>query len=113
MATTVFLNKQTNICWFIYELRGFYNFALRNIAFGQYHICGTMLGICCVGVGECQPHKRLACKISYKTRRQVSDSQEKATVSERQLLTQRLDRPTGEDESAFLVTVWEFCSSTH
>ena len=38
IAKVVFLNKQTNICLFKYELRGFYDFTLRNIAFGQYHI---------------------------------------------------------------------------
>ena len=31
IAKIVFLNKQTNICWFNYELRGFYDFSLRNI----------------------------------------------------------------------------------
>ena len=31
-------NKQTNICWFKYELKGFNDFTLRNIAIGQYHI---------------------------------------------------------------------------
>ena len=34
----VFLNKQTNICWFKYKLREFYDFTLRNIAISQYHI---------------------------------------------------------------------------
>ena len=34
----VFLNKQTNIYWFNYELRGFYDFNLRNIGIGQYYI---------------------------------------------------------------------------
>ena len=34
----IFLNKQTNICYFKYELRGFYDFTLRNIAIGWYHI---------------------------------------------------------------------------
>ena len=38
IAKIVFLNKQTNICWFKYKLRGFYDFTLRNIAIGQYHI---------------------------------------------------------------------------
>ena len=37
-AKIIFLNKQTNICWFKYELRNFYDFTLRNIAIGQYHI---------------------------------------------------------------------------
>ena len=37
IAKIVFLNKQANICWFKYELRGFYEFTLRNIAIGQYH----------------------------------------------------------------------------
>ena len=37
IAKIVFLNKHTNI-WFKYELRGFYDFTLRNIAIGQYHI---------------------------------------------------------------------------
>ena len=31
-AKIVFFNKQINICWFKYELRGFYDFTLRNIA---------------------------------------------------------------------------------
>ena len=31
MAKIVFLNKQTNICWFKYKLRGFYDFTLRKI----------------------------------------------------------------------------------
>ena len=38
IAKIVFLNKQTNICWFKYKLRGFYDFTLRNVAIGQYHI---------------------------------------------------------------------------
>ena len=33
-----YCNKQNNICWFKYELRGFYDFVLRNIDIGQYHI---------------------------------------------------------------------------
>ena len=37
MLLQKFLNKQTNICWFKYELRGFYDLTLRNIAIGQYH----------------------------------------------------------------------------
>ena len=39
IAKIVFINKQTNIYWFKYELRGFYNFILRNIAIGQYDMC--------------------------------------------------------------------------
>ena len=35
IAKIVFLNKQTNICWFKYELRGFYNFILRNIIYAE------------------------------------------------------------------------------
>ena len=38
IAKIVLLNKQTHICWFKYELRGFYDFILRNIVIGQYHI---------------------------------------------------------------------------
>ena len=38
IAKIVFLNKQTNICWFKYELRGFYDFILINIAIGHYYI---------------------------------------------------------------------------
>ena len=34
----VFLNKQVEICWFKYKLRGFYNFTRRNIAIGQHQI---------------------------------------------------------------------------
>ena len=34
----VFLNQQTNICLFKYELRGFYDFTLRNTVIGQYYI---------------------------------------------------------------------------
>ena len=41
IAKIVFLNKQTSICRLKYELRGFYNFTLRNIAIGQYHIQKT------------------------------------------------------------------------
>ena len=26
------------MCWFKYELKDFYDFTLRNIAIGQYHI---------------------------------------------------------------------------
>ena len=38
IAKIVFFHKQTNICWFKYELRGFYDFTLRNIASSKYHI---------------------------------------------------------------------------
>ena len=38
IAKILFLNKQTDTCWFKYELRGFYNFTLKYIAIGQYHI---------------------------------------------------------------------------
>ena len=34
IAKIGFLNKQTNICLFRYELRGFYDFTLRDIAIG-------------------------------------------------------------------------------
>ena len=34
----LFLNKQTNTCWFKHESRGFYDFTLRIIAVGQYYI---------------------------------------------------------------------------
>ena len=39
-------------------------------------------------------------------------SHRKATVRERRLLKEELEQPTKEDESAFLVAVWQFCSST-
>ena len=32
----VFFSKHTNICWFKYKLKGFYDFTQRNIAIGQY-----------------------------------------------------------------------------
>ena len=32
VAKIVFLDKENNICCFKYELRGFYDFTLRNIA---------------------------------------------------------------------------------
>ena len=37
-AKIVFLLEQTNICEFKDELRGFYDFTLRNIDINQYHI---------------------------------------------------------------------------
>ena len=46
IAKIVFLNKQINICWFRYESRGFYNFTLRNIAIGQYHIYRKQMKKC-------------------------------------------------------------------
>ena len=39
----VFLNKQTYICWLKFEFRGFYDFTLRNIAIGQYHVYRTQM----------------------------------------------------------------------
>ena len=38
IAKIVFLNKWTNICWFRYKLRCFYDFTLRNITIGQYYV---------------------------------------------------------------------------
>ena len=35
---TVFRYKQINVCLFIFELRGFYDFTLGNITIGHYHI---------------------------------------------------------------------------
>ena len=46
MAKIVFLNKQTNVCWFKYDLTGFYNFTLRNIAISQYHIYRKQMKKC-------------------------------------------------------------------
>ena len=43
----VYLNKQTNVCWFKYEWTGFYDFTLRNIAIGQYHIYTKQMKIKC------------------------------------------------------------------
>ena len=78
--------------------------------------------------------KGLAREISYETGRRrgkarsqscqqkiwVSDSQGKAMIKERgdcwrrcwDQWTEKPGQPTREDESAFLVAVWEFCSST-
>ena len=46
IAKIEFLNEQTNICWFKYELRGFYDFILRNIVIGQYHIYRKQMKKC-------------------------------------------------------------------
>ena len=46
IAKIIFLNKQTNIVRFKYKLRGFYDFTLRNIAIGQYHLYRKQMKKC-------------------------------------------------------------------
>ena len=77
-----------------------------------------MVGIRCVGVGvvgrqsedsfvclRAKPDNGLASEISYETRR-------RAEIREELERTQRPVRGTCKNESAFMITVWEFRSDT-